>query len=121
MLAFGPSAMEVGSVPLDDKSPSPLPSDEIKRRIAEKAALVAELEARNPRKTGASPEPPPAPATAITKRITADGRKLSGLASRARALGDRAADLAERANAAKAEADAARDDLSAYMRETGLA
>src|SRR5690349_17436282 len=95
-----------------------LPSDEIKRRIAEKAALVAELEARNPRPVAANSDPA---AKATPKRITVDGRKLAGLASRARRLADKAEAMAMKASLAKADADVAWEKLDAYMRETGLA
>lgn len=97
-----------------------LTSDEIRRRIAEKAALVAELEARTSRSVTAIGGST-APAPALTRRITADGRKLAGLASRARRLAAKAEAAAEKATLAKADADAAREQLAAYMRETGLA
>src|SRR5678815_2000775 len=88
----------------------PLHSDEIKRRIAEKAALVAELEARNPR-----PAPmPDLPPTRVLQ-LTADGRKLAGLANKARRLGMKAAVAAEQARRAQADADIAREALNSYM------
>jgi 16S rRNA G1207 methylase RsmC len=103
----------------DEQRHEALPSDEIKRRVAEKAALVAELEARNPRvqpEAVAALTNPFAPAG----RITADGRKLAGLTSRAKKLGAIAEAAAKKAEDAKELAAYAREELSYYMRETGL-
>lgn len=106
-----------------DERHEALPSDEIKRRIAEKAALVAELEARTPR-----PKPEPVAAEtepplqmSLTGRITADGRRLAGLMSKAKKLEAIAEALGEKANAARQSAREARQALNAYMTENGLA
>lgn len=110
-----------------------LPSEEIKRRLAEKAALIKELEDRRPK-----PEPVPTPASEpeipmyghtytvdglkenLTGRITADGRKLAGLATRAKKLEAIAEAASEKANTAKIAANTARSELNAYMFEHGL-
>ena len=96
-----------------------LQSEEIKRRLREKAELLAELEDRNPRPSPSSSNVPAAPAPA--GRITADGRKLAGLASRARKLDAIAHVLAGKLDLAQIAAEGARIELQAYMRETGLA
>jgi len=117
-----------------------LQSEEIKRRLREKAELLAELEDRNPRPSPSSsnlrekaellaeldfrnpkPEPVPVVVPALTGRITADGRKLAGLASRARKLDAIAHVLAGKLDLAQIAAEGARIELQAYMRETGLA
>jgi hypothetical protein len=96
-----------------------LPSEEIKRRTAEKAALVAELEARTTRPIGL-PGQTKATTPAQATRITADGRTLAGLTTRARILEARATIADEKAAAARLEAKDARSALEAYMRENGL-
>ena len=99
--------------------PELLPSEEIRRRLAEKAALVAELEARNPH-TGAREHTQvsvPAPA----KSITAEPAVLSKLVRNAARANRRALHSAEVANEDRILADDARKALDAYMRENGLA
>lgn len=102
-----------------------LPSEEIRRRLLEKDELLAELEARNPRRIiepGAVIEFTPAEiAPKLTSRITADGRKLAGLASWAKRTDARAAALSVKAGLARVDAEVARERLNAYMRETGIA
>lgn len=112
------------AVALDSKPPDPpLPSEEIKRRLREKAELLAELEARRPK---AEPAPVSAEVqshldTRPSGRITADGRKLAGLMSRAKKLQNIAEGAATRHGFAKAAAEEARRELSDYMILHGLA
>jgi hypothetical protein len=99
-----------------------LPSEEIKRRMLEKAALVAMLEARNGRPpTPVANETEPPLQVSLTGRITADGRKLAGLMSRAKKLETVAEALGEKANAARQDARSARAELNDYMTQNGLA
>lgn len=114
--------------PEDVTQSEAFPSEEIKRRLREKAELLAELEAKNPK-----PKPEAlsegvqfgiehtVAGLAPTARITADGRKLAGLASRAKKLAGLAEAAREKSRDASAAADVAREALNAYMRETGLA
>ena len=106
----------------DDRPPQ-LPSEEIKRRLIEKAALLAELEQRNPRPAPApvAAETEPPLQVSLTGRITADGRKLAGLMSRAKKLEAIAEAAGEKANAARQAAHIARLELNNYMTENGLA
>ena len=98
--------------------PELLPSEEIRRRLAEKAALVAELESRFQKPEGhASPSTAPAPA----KSITAEPAVLSKLVRNAARANRRALHSAEVANEDRILADDARKALDAYMRENGLA
>ena len=112
-----------------DEEPK-LPSEEIKRRLREKAELLAELEQRRP---GRGPfeksvdtsdvGPPPVsvnPSPGLTGRITADGRKLAGLMSKAKKLEGIAEKLSEKANAAREAANQARGELGSYMWQHGL-
>ena len=98
-----------------------LPSEEIKRRMREKAELVAMLESRNgkPVTPAASETEPPLQAS-MTGRITADGRKLAGLMSRAKKLEAIAEAAAEKANATRQAASQARGELGSYMSQHGL-
>src|SRR5690349_8896978 len=109
----------MGSSAQEAEAHQPLPSDEIKRRIAEKAALVAELEARNPKPVRVE-DAKASDFSPTRSRITVDGRKLAALASRATRLADKAAAISMKANAAERVASEARLALDAYMAETGL-
>lgn len=100
--------------------PELLQSEEIRRRLAEKAALVAELEARNPHPRSTREHTQvsvPAPA----KSITAEPAVLSKLVRNAARANRRALHSAEVANEDRILADDARKALDAYMRENGLA
>ena len=98
--------------------PELLPSEEIRRRLAEKAALVAELESRTQKPAGhAAPSTAPAPAPSIT----AEPPILSRLVRNAARAERRALRSSEIANEDRILATDARKALDAYMRENGLA
>lgn len=98
--------------------PEPLPSEEIRRRLIEKAALVAELESRLPKPEGHA-APSTAPARAVS--LTAEPAILARLVRKAARTEKRATVAAEVAAQCQARSLAARQDLDAYMRENGLA
>lgn len=111
---------------LVEENPQPLPSEEIKRRTREKAELLAEFERSRPRPTVIVPTPvatetEPPPQRPLTGRITADGRKLAGLMSKAKKLETKAESDSERANASRQAAHTARLELNNYMTQHGLA
>ena len=107
--------LTVGTVTALNDQPPSLPSEEIKRRMAEKAALVAELEERIGRK---APAPQAQPKSG---RITADPQVLSELLTDAKQTAQEHEAAAEMLESAKAAADSARARLDAYMAEHGLA
>jgi len=117
-----------------------LPQAEIDRLEREKAELLAGLKEKIPVTTprpdplgeGApvgieytvsgmltETEPPLKPS--LTGRITADGRHLAGLMSKAKKLEAAAERLGEKANAARQAAYTARLELNNYMTQHGLA
>lgn len=126
--------MQIGSaVALDDKPYVPkrldLPQAEIDRLNREKAELLRGLQERMAplpttsqlieREEAEETEPPLKPS--LTGRITADGRHLAGLMSKAKKLEAAAERLGEKANAARQAAYTARLELNNYMTQHGLA
>lgn len=103
-----------------------LPSEEIRRRIAEKAQLAAELEARFPKKSLAPGTVVEVPNTEIVmapptqRRITVDMTVLHDLVVNARVTADRAESLEAEYAQARIEAAKARGELDRYTAEHGL-
>lgn len=111
-----------------------LPQAEIDRLNREKVELLAHLRSQVVQQALTEPasknidmdavhealdaEPPFRPS--LTGRITADGRRLAGLMSKAKKLEAKAEADSERAKASREASDQARGELGSYMRQHGL-